>query len=338
MKQNHYEKLIEYILNDETDKAREVFHNIVVSRSRQIYENMMQDDPHSQHMGELEDDVTQEQIGEEDDEAFPSNDQAGNLGDELTGDDNMKIGNNMDNAEMGGDEFGGDAMGAEGGEGAIEDRVMDLEDALDELKAEFDALMSGEQGEEHDHPGMHDMGGDDMAGEEDAMYEAKDEEDDEEEDEDGEEKVKESRTGRKMTEAEWIREYVEKIGDYPGEQGNPNGKMAGTGAKSEKQGERNTKSPVGPGTDMGGTNKNIARGGANVDPDGKQIEQPSNEYAKGRGQLKDAGKFANVPGGNAGKTSYKTKEGEYSTEHSKEGKLAGADGSRPINKKSPVAK
>ena len=319
---NKYEQLIEFIINEDEAKAKELFHQIVVEKSRDIYESLMDEEFGGNQVEELTQQVTADEEGmhEAEEEEFDSEE-----GEEDEG------GMDMD-PEATHDEFGSDE-----GEGNVEDRVMDLEDALDELKAEFDALMSGEQGEEHDHPGMHDMGGDDMAGEEDAMYEAKDEEDDEE-DEDGEEKVKESRTGRKMTEAEWIREYVEKIGDYPGEQGNPNGKMAGTGAKSEKQGERNTKSPVGPGTDMGGTNKNIARGGANVDPDGKQIEQPSNEYAKGRGQLKDAGKFANVPGGNAGKTSYKTKEGEYSTEHSKEGKLAGADGSRPINKKSPVAK
>ena len=49
----------------------------------------------------------------------------------------------------------------------IEDRVMDLEDALDELKAEFDALMAGEEGEEE-----HDMEMDldsDEADEEDAV-------------------------------------------------------------------------------------------------------------------------------------------------------------------------
>jgi hypothetical protein len=37
---------------------------------------------------------------------------------------------------------------------------MDLEDALEELKAEFEQLMAGEEGEEH--MGGHDMGADDM--------------------------------------------------------------------------------------------------------------------------------------------------------------------------------
>ena len=69
-----------------------------------------------------------------------------NMGD----DEDMDVDMDVDMDDMGDDE------------GGIEDRVMDLEDALDELKAEFDALMAGEEAEEHDHPGIHDMGGDDM--------------------------------------------------------------------------------------------------------------------------------------------------------------------------------
>ena len=31
-----FEQLIEYVINDENDKARELFHNIVVEKSRAI--------------------------------------------------------------------------------------------------------------------------------------------------------------------------------------------------------------------------------------------------------------------------------------------------------------
>ena len=34
---NKYEKLIEYIINDQESKARELFHEIVVEKSRDIY-------------------------------------------------------------------------------------------------------------------------------------------------------------------------------------------------------------------------------------------------------------------------------------------------------------
>ena len=38
---NRFEQLIEFVINDEDAKARELFHDIVVEKSRQIYENLM---------------------------------------------------------------------------------------------------------------------------------------------------------------------------------------------------------------------------------------------------------------------------------------------------------
>jgi hypothetical protein len=38
---NKFEQLIEYVINDEESKARELFHDIVVEKSREIYENLM---------------------------------------------------------------------------------------------------------------------------------------------------------------------------------------------------------------------------------------------------------------------------------------------------------
>ena len=43
-----------------------------------------------------------------------------------------------------------DADGENGEEGSVEDRVVDLEDALDELKAEFEAMMSGKNGDDEE--------------------------------------------------------------------------------------------------------------------------------------------------------------------------------------------
>ena len=62
-----------------------------------------------------------------------------------------------------GDEEGDMDMGDEEGadEGDIEDRVMDLEDALDELKAEFEELMAGEENEP-EHSDMFGEPGTDM--------------------------------------------------------------------------------------------------------------------------------------------------------------------------------
>ena len=36
-----FEQLIEFVINDEQEKARELFHDIVVEKSRSIYESMM---------------------------------------------------------------------------------------------------------------------------------------------------------------------------------------------------------------------------------------------------------------------------------------------------------
>ena len=301
---NHYEKLIEYILNDETDKAREVFHNIVVNRSRQIYENMMDQD--QSQLDELGNEINaEEQIGEEEEEMFPSDDQTGGL--------DAELGDAGDSMEIGGDAMGGDMgadMGADmGGEGAIEDRVMDLEDALDELKAEFDELMADEEGESEHNDGIDDPdfgseegeevddaedseevgdeeGGNPFASDDEEVTEA--EEDDEEED-DAEEVVAESKmtevkSRHPRTAAELMREYVETVAEI-------NKTAEGQGvANAGKVASVNTKSIVAGKNDMGGSNKNIARGGSNPAPDGTSA--PSADKPKDL-----IGKVQNTAGG-----------------------------------------
>ena len=291
---NHYEKLIEYILNDETDKAREVFHNIVVNRSRQIYENMMDQD--QSQLDDLGNEINaEEQIGEEEEEMFPSDDQTGGL--------DAELGDAGDSMEIGGDAMGGD-MGAEGGEGAIEDRVMDLEDALDELKAEFDELMADEEGESAHSDGIDDPDFGDEEGEE--VDDAEDSEevggeeggnpfasDDEEvteaEEDDTEEVVAESKitevkSRHPRTAAELMREYVETVAEI-------NKTAEGQGvANAGKVASVNTKSIVAGKNDMGGSNKNIARGGSNPAPDGTSA--PSADKPKDL-----IGKVQNTAGG-----------------------------------------
>ena len=44
MSKNHFEQLIEYVINDEEAKAKELFHQIVVEKSRAIYEELMDED------------------------------------------------------------------------------------------------------------------------------------------------------------------------------------------------------------------------------------------------------------------------------------------------------
>jgi hypothetical protein len=64
---NKYEQLVEFIINDETDKARELFHQIVVEKSRDIYESLVSEEDLEETMGgnEVEDLVDEVSLDEE---------------------------------------------------------------------------------------------------------------------------------------------------------------------------------------------------------------------------------------------------------------------------------
>ena len=121
-----FNQLIELLIAEDTDKAQELFHEIVVERSRDIYENLIDEDT-----------VDEEEVAEDEAEAVEESD----FDEELGGDaaDDM-----IDDIEA--DEQGL-AIEAHDGEEEIEDRVVDLEDALDELKAEFEKIMGGDEEE-----------------------------------------------------------------------------------------------------------------------------------------------------------------------------------------------
>ena len=159
---NRFEQLIEYVINDDEQKARELFHDIVVEKSRQIYEDIMAEEAEEIEEGadeeldemdmggdasnDLIDDVEMEEESdmnmeaEGDDAEF--DDEAEEDGEDLTKD-----------MEMDNDEFGGGSD-----EPATKDDIMNLEDKLDQLMAEFEDLMGG-------NDDMDDMGGNgDMMG------------------------------------------------------------------------------------------------------------------------------------------------------------------------------
>ena len=248
---NKYEQLIEHIINDETDKARELFHNIVVEKSRDIYESLVDESDFAEEVGGnpvkgFRDEVELDEQGiTEEDEEFGGEEET----DEFGGDDEES---DFDN--------GGEFDGEEQGEAEIEDRVVDLESALDELKAEFDALMAGEEGEaEHaDMFGGEEEAGDEFGGEEAGEF------DGEADDEFG---------------GEIVREYVEKVAAPSKTEG---GEVGRGGSVSV-----NKQSTVAKKNDMGGTSANIARGGVAV---GGTAKKPT---------LNNAGNI-NVPGGKAG--------------------------------------
>ena len=162
---NKFEQMLEHLINDESDKAKELFHQLVVEKSREIYENILAEDfneakeEDDEEMDESaeEDEEGLDEAAEEDDEEMEESfgfaegeDEGGDIGGDAGDDmiDDLEAGDEGDEEDM-------------GGEGDIEDRVVDLEDALDELKAEFEALMGDDMGGD-DMGDMGDMGDDDM--------------------------------------------------------------------------------------------------------------------------------------------------------------------------------
>ena len=159
-----FEQLIEYVINDEEAKAKELFHDIVVEKSREIYENLMDEaeeldeesdaerDDHAEKAGKkVAKDIEYDELHEEEDEEeLEENIDADQ---ELMNDVEMEEeGISMeddsdaefdDKAEDDGEELTHD-MEKDHDEGDIEDRVVDLEDKLDELMAEFESLMGGD--------------------------------------------------------------------------------------------------------------------------------------------------------------------------------------------------
>ena len=147
MSKNQFEQLIEYVINDEDAKAKELFHQIVVSKSRQIYENLMAEDNAmgdeptevdtdmsegddmmmgGSATGKFIDEVEMEEEGmhegEEDEDDIEFDNKAEDDGKDLTKDMEKDHDEEMDDAEQ-------------------TDRILDLEDKLDELMAQFEEMM-----------------------------------------------------------------------------------------------------------------------------------------------------------------------------------------------------
>ena len=317
---NKFEKLIEYIINDEDQKARELFHDIVVEKSRDIYESIMDEEQmeervHGDQVGDMVDEIGHEEsVGEAEDEFADAGEE------ELGGDEDL-------GGEESGEEFGGDTEGNPAEE-EIEDKVMNIDAKLDELLAKFDEIMGDVDGEE--------PAGDDMGAEEPAMDMGAEEPAPEQfaEGEQPEwlkansgkagtsESGKSGKSGKsgasgksgsgKMESkgtAELMREYVDKIQDMNLTGASEGDAVGGAGKKTSV----NTKSITGPGADFGGTP--VKATGPTSNQDGTTPTKASNEYNKGQSEIKSGNR--NVPGGKA--DSLESTGKEYSKEHGAEG-------------------
>ena len=380
---NKFEKLIEYIINDEDQKARELFHSIVVEKSRDIYESIMDEESMEEMVhGDQVEDLTNEIDGEE---AMEGEDDFGDddLGDEegeddFGGEEEFDLDGEED-GELGGELGGEEDFGGEEG-GDHTETVMNIDAKLDELLAKFDEIMGGEEGAGEEFGGEEggEFGGEEFGSDEDFGNEEGAEEEFGGE-EGGEEGMMESgnpfakgsgksgsaksgmsgKSGSAMSgksgsaksgksgkpfesttsTAQLMREYVDKIGDiYGGEGDAAEGTIVGANTGTKDKTTVNKKSTsLTSGPDFGGTSENIVtkKGRENTIPDGTGANKGEDNYGK-KGQGKLIGKVGNTPGGDKqlkgqGTNWEKQPEGQ-------EGKPAGAKqtmGSN-INKKSEI--
>jgi len=161
---NRFEQLIEYVINDEEQKARELFHDIVVAKSREIYESMMAEEAEE----ELDEAAEEEEEEEELDEDAMGGDASDDLIDEIETEESSDISMEGegdeefdDEAEEDGEDLTHDMEADhDSEEAATKDDIMNLEDKLDQLMAEFEAAMAGDaMGSDGDDMGA-DIGGD----------------------------------------------------------------------------------------------------------------------------------------------------------------------------------
>ena len=317
--QNKFEQMLELLVNENKEAAQELFHEIVVEKSRDIYESLLEDEDDVEEATDEEVDESDEDLDEADDEEVDESDE--DLDEnfsldsfEVEGDDDMG-GDPTDDmmADLGMDDEGEEGdMDDEGEEGDVEDRVEDLEDALEDLKAEFEKMMAGDDGDDMDDEEGDDMdmGGDDEE-KESFAFESDDEEVDEsaEDDEDEDEVEEASKTPKSA--GEQMREYVEKVSATMGDNG------------------VNNKSAVAGPNNMGGTSANIARGDTANDGEAGAGSKVKGSALNDQNAKEDSAGNINVPGGKASK-SMKSQPGHGAE---KKGKPETAD-----NKKSTVGK
>lgn len=243
-----FEQLLDLIVNEEMDKANELFHEIVVEKSRNIYENLIAEEAAEEEVEEdaTEDDDMDESVDDDMDESVDLEDSYS-----MEADDDMDPeAGGLEKTDDFGDDIGAtdDEEGSEsgdeaGGEDAEDAAIFDIKNAIAELEAAF-AELEAAQGSEEPHDEFDDegeMGGDDMGGEEPMG--------------------KPAFEGRRMT-----REYTEKVGnDWEKNSQKAQGQYLGAGTGEKDGSPVEGKSPIssGAGKPVGGKNVgagNIVRG------------------------------------------------------------------------------
>jgi hypothetical protein len=251
MDNKKFEQLIDLIINENEEQARALFHDIVVEKSREIYESMMdEDDMMNQPSGQVQgllDEIGSEEEGMAEEEEFDIAD--------------------MEDGEDGEETVDIEMDGEEGGEEGLEDRVVDLEDKLDQLMAEFEEIMGGD-----------DMG--DMGDESDAEF-------DDGAEEAGDDLTHDLEAGHDEEEPMMEAIQLKKVG---GETYNKFGQMGDNGNQTKSPGLQNS-------GQAGMDSKPVKFAGASESVP-TSPKAPSNAYTKGETSVKGAGSFKNAPAQN----------------------------------------
>jgi hypothetical protein len=240
-----FEQLLDYLVNEEMDKANELFHEIVVEKSRSIYENLIAEE-------EAEEDKEMDEAAEEADESV---DEAEEDADESVeeSEEDLEDSYAFQETEDGFDSTDDDATGElgqeigagdhddeEGHEASEDSAILDIKNAIAELEAAFAELEQAQGGEEAD------MGMDSEFGDE--------------EGEDDEMMGSQAFESRRIT-----REYKEKVGnDWEKNSQKTQGQALGANTGESFPAPTEGKSPIssGSGKPTSGANaNNIAKGG-----------------------------------------------------------------------------
>ena len=243
-----FEQLLDYLVNEETDKANELFHEIVVEKSREIYENLIAEEEEQDESVEEaseEEDESMEEASEEEDESVEEgfgqdDDEEGETHHEIGGDEADDMLGDVEDPEAMGDEEHGDEEG-HGDVSAGEEEILDV---LQQLKAEFAALVHGAD-----------------VGDEGAEMSFGDEEDEGEPaaDDEDEGMMMGMHEGRRVT-----REYVEKVGnDWEKNSQKTQGQYLGAGSGDKDGAPVEGRSPISSGSGKptsGATAKNLNQG------------------------------------------------------------------------------
>ena len=287
-----FEQLLDYLVNEEMDKANELFHEIVVEKSRNIYETLLAEEADDEEVDEATDEMDDEAVDEgaeeelEDSYMMDADDDddvggmGGDMDDDMTGDMDDDMTGDMDgdmDEPVGGD--AGDDMLGDIEVGGDDDTAMQAIDEIKDAIADLEAALASENDDMGDFDSDTDVGSDGEFG------------DGEFDDEDDGEETSDEIMGM------GLREYRETVGnDWHKNSQKTQGQIVGANTGEKMPGSNEGKSPISSGKgkpSTGADAKNILAKNKTHDEDGTKPHGKVGGLVKQGGQFVD-GKTHNV--------------------------------------------